>query len=90
MAIIVQISSEQAKSTEVKSIFPSGGSRGNSAIFIPNFVSKPSSSKAPKLYNYSKAAIIDWTGGGSMKSKFNRSFIPIAFNSKIVFAKLVL
>ena len=57
MAIIVVISSEQQRSTAVKSIFARGGSSGNSAIFIPNFVNSPSSSRAPRAYNYSMAAI---------------------------------
>lgn len=48
IAIIVTISSEQAKSTEVNSILERAGSKGNSAIFLPNLVSKPSSSKAAR------------------------------------------
>jgi hypothetical protein len=67
------ISSTQPKSTAVKSILAYGGSRGNSAIFLPTFVSNPSSSNAPKAYNYSIAAIIVYIGGGSIKSKFSRS-----------------
>jgi len=39
---------EQPKSIEVKSIFDRGGSRGNYAIFLPNLVNNPSSSKADK------------------------------------------
>ena len=84
------ISSTHPKSTAVNNILAYGGSKGNSAIFLPTFVNNPSSSKAPNAYNYSIAAIIVYTGGGSIKSKFNRSCIPIAFNNKIVFAKLVL
>jgi hypothetical protein len=84
------ISSAHPKSTAVKSILDKGGSKGNSAILLPNFVKSPSSSKAESAYNYSSAATSVWTGGGSIKSKFKRSFIPIAFSSKTVFAKLVL
>ena len=72
------------------SIFDIGGYRGNSAIFKPNRVSKPSSSKQPKKYNYSSAYKSVWTAGGSMKSKFNKSLIPIAFNKRTVLARLVL
>jgi hypothetical protein len=90
MAIMVEISSEQPKSTLVISILDIGGSKGNSAIFKPRRVSKPSSSKHPKKYNYSKAYINVYTAGGSIKSKFNKSFIPIAFNNNTVFAKFVL
>lgn len=90
MAIIVHISSAHSKSTAVSSILPKGGSKGNSAIFIPTLVSNPSSSKAPKVNNCSKDEIKVYTGGGSMKSKFKRSFIPIAFNNSTVLAKLVL
>ena len=90
IAMIVIISSTQHRSTAVNNILAYGGSRGNSAIFLPTLVSNPSSSNAPKAYNCSIAAIIVYTGGGSMKSKFSRSWIPIAFNSRIVLAKLVL
>lgn len=48
MAIIVAISSEQARSTLVINILDMGGSKGNSAIFKPSLVSRPSSSKQPK------------------------------------------
>ena len=51
------ISSEQLKSTAVKSIFESGGSNGNSAILLPNFVNNPSSSSAFNEYKDSKADI---------------------------------
>lgn len=36
------------------------------------------------------ADIRDWTGGGSMKSNANRSFIPMAFSDRTVLDKLVL
>ena len=42
------------------------------------------------MYNDSIADINVYIGGGSIKSKFIRSFIPIAFKSKTVFAKFVL
>ena len=87
---MVIISSTQFKYTAVNNILAYGGSNGNSAIFLPTLVSNPSSSKAPNAYNYSIAAIIVYTGGGSMKSKLSKSWIPIAFNNKIVLAKLVL
>jgi len=84
------ISSAQPKSTAVNNILDKGGSRGNSAILLPNFVNNPSSSKAESAYNYSNAATSVCTGGGSIKSKFKRSFIPIAFSNKTVFDKFVL
>lgn len=52
------ISSTHPKSTAVNNILAYGGSNGNSAIFLPTLVNNPSSSKAPKAYNYSIAAII--------------------------------
>jgi len=55
--VIDNISSAHPRSTAVNNIFESYGSIGNSAISLPNLVSKPSSSKAPKVYNYSIAAI---------------------------------
>ncbi len=48
MEIIVIIYWLHPKSIEVNNIFDSGGYKGNSAIFLPSFVSKPSSSKADK------------------------------------------
>ena len=87
---MVHISSLHPRSIEVRSIFDSDGNKGNSAIFIPILVNKPSSSKAPRAYNYSNEFIRVWTGGGSIKSKVNRSLIPIAFKFKTVVVKLVL
>lgn len=86
----MQISSGQPKSTPVSNILLSLGNNGNSAIFIPILVNNPSSSKAPKLYNYSNELIKVYTGGGSIKSKLSRSFMPIAFNYNTVWVKLVL
>ena len=82
--------SEHSRSTDVNIILDNGGSKGNSDIFRPSFVSNPSSSNAPNVYNYSKAATKLYTGGASIKSKFNRSLIPITFNYKTVLARLVL
>ena len=48
MAIIVIISSAQPRSTAVNSILDKGGSKGNSAILLPNLVNRPSSSSADK------------------------------------------
>lgn len=90
MATIVIISSEHDKSTEVNSIFESYGSIGNSAISLPSLVSSPSSSKAPKIYSYSIAAIKVWIGGLSMNSKLIKSLIPMAFSNNTVIAKFVL
>uniref|UniRef100_A0A0A9DCR0 Uncharacterized protein n=1 Tax=Arundo donax TaxID=35708 RepID=A0A0A9DCR0_ARUDO len=53
--MIVSISSLHPRSTLARSIFDSGGSCGNSAIFLPSLVRSPSSSKAPRLYNCSIA-----------------------------------
>ena len=91
IATIVRISSAHPKSTEAMSIFDIGGSRGNSAIFLPSLVNNPSSSKAFKLYNCSRAVTKVCAGGGSMKSKppGPRSFIPIAFKVKHVMPKFV-
>jgi hypothetical protein len=86
----VIISSEHPKSTDVNVIFDNYGSRGNSAINLPSFVSNPSSSSAPRVYNDSMAAIKVYTGGGSIKSKFIKSLIPIAFSINTVLARLVL
>ena len=55
----------KVKSTAVNNIFDKGGSKGNSAIRLPNFVSRPSSSKAFNEYKDSSAAIKVYTGGGS-------------------------
>jgi hypothetical protein len=87
--VIDKISSAQPRSTAVKSIFESYGSIGNSAINLPNLVNNPSSSNAPRVYNYSIAAINVCTGGGSIKSKFIKSFIPIAFRIRTVVDKFV-
>jgi hypothetical protein len=46
--IIVIISWLHPKSIEVSSIFERGGSNGNSAIFLPSLVRRPSSSKAER------------------------------------------
>lgn len=46
--IIVTISSLQPKSIEVRSIFDRGGYNGNSAIFRPSLVKRPSSSRAER------------------------------------------
>lgn len=48
MAMMVMISSVHEKSMEVKSILERGGSKGNSAIFLPSLVSNPSSSNADR------------------------------------------
>ena len=45
------------------------GSTGNSAILRPSFVKSPSSLRAARAYNYSKALIRVSAGGGSIKSK---------------------
>lgn len=54
---MVIISSEHLRSTEVNNIFDRLGSIGNSAIFLPNLVSSPSSSSAPRWYKLSNASI---------------------------------
>ena len=46
---MVRISSEHPRSHAAMSILLIGGSSGNSAILRPSLVSKPSSSRAPKL-----------------------------------------
>ena len=46
--IMEAISSVQPKSMDVSNILDNGGYNGNSAIFLPNLVNKPSSSKADK------------------------------------------
>ena len=90
MEVIDNISSAHPRSTEVNNILESYGSIGNSAINLPSLVRSPSSSKAPRVYSYSIAAMRVWTGGGSMKSKFIKSFIPIAFSIRTVVDKFVL
>lgn len=87
--MIDNISSAHPRSTAVNNIFESYGSIGNSAINLPSLVNNPSSSRAPRVYNYSIAAIKVWTGGGSIKSKFIKSFIPIAFRIRTVVDKFV-
>eukprot|EP00982_Pelagococcus_subviridis_P004021 29026-Pelagococcus_subviridis.AAC.7 len=84
IATIVRISSEHPKSTAAMSILLIGGSSGNSAIFRPSRVRSPSSSNAPRLYSCSSALTSVCGGGGSMKSKFRRSLIPIAFIVSVV------
>ena len=86
---MVKISSEHPKSTLAMSILLIGGSSGNSAIFRPSLVSNPSSSSAPKLYNCSNDVTSVAAGGESMKSKFSKSFIPIAFIVNTVMLKFV-
>ena len=80
---MVKISSLHPRSTLASSILDNGVSRGNSAIFWPNLVKNPSSSRAPRLYNYSMAEMRAWGEGRSMKSKDRRSFIPIAFTVSV-------
>lgn len=66
------------------------GSTGNSAIFLPNLVSSPRWFNAPRAYNCSSANTRVSCGGGSMKSKWIKSFIPKLFKSNTTFPRLVL
>ncbi|KAL6289277.1 hypothetical protein ACE6H2_006787 [Prunus campanulata] len=88
--MMVKISSLHPRSTLANSILDKGGSRGNSAIFLPNLVSSPSSSSAPKLYNCSMVEMSARGEGGSIKSKDKRSFIPIAFIVSVVVPRFIL
>jgi hypothetical protein len=54
------------------------------------FVNSPWWFNAPKAYNCSKAKIRVSAGGGSMKSKWIRSFIPRLFKSNTTFPRFVL
>jgi hypothetical protein len=89
MATTVKISSAHRRSAAVMSIFESCGSRGNSAIFRPNRVSSPSSSRAPNAYNDCMAPTSVATGGGSMKSNLSRSWMPMALSCNTTFPRLV-
>ena len=56
---------------------------------INTFVSSPIWLSAPRAYNCSRAKISVSGGGGSMKSKWIRSFIPKLFKSSTTLPRLV-
>ena len=63
---IVTTSSKQQSSFDTIIIFESGGSTGNYAIFLPNWVKLPKLSKAPKIQSWYIELSIVYCGGGSM------------------------
>ena len=70
METMVSISAEQRSSSETMSIFESGGSSGNSVIFIPRGVNAPVLSSAPSTQSwYMEVTMFSW-GGGVHKRKF--------------------
>ena len=84
----VSTSDEHPNSSLFSSAFESWGLRGNSAIFRPSGVSSPSSSRQSSVYRRSMALTSDCVDGGSMKSKWMRSLIPIALSCSTTLSRL--
>src|SRR5689334_13636900 len=90
MDTIVNTSALQPNSSAAMSIFESGGSNGNSTIFLPSPVKFPELSNAPNTHNWYIELRILSCGGGSMKSKSSKFAIPSDFKSNTTFPKFVL
>lgn len=70
--------------------FDNIGSKGNSAILLPSFVSSPVCVKAPRAYKSSRARIKVSPGGGSINSNPIKSLIPSDLRTRTTIPRLVL
>ncbi len=88
---MIKIYLTQPNYSDINSIFDKTGSKGNSAILLPNFVNLPCLlSNAPKTQSSYSLLKIVRGGGGSIKSKSLIEFIFKLLSNKIVLLKLVL